>query len=114
MPDVQELVLSDGDEVQAQRQQQQRRMMAGPLTSRMSDGPYQKPPPALTPPESVYRPDSGAGTMRKKWSDASDDLEKGLDGVRGLQAERDWADMEDADDEAALQAAVARVVSGKS
>lgn len=112
MPDVQELVLSDGDEVQAQRLQQQRRMMAGPLTSRISDGPCAGSP--LTPPEAVYR-------TTKKGSDASDydDLEKGgLDGVSGLRGSsggRDWAEALDGDDdEAVLQAAVARVVSGKS
>ncbi|KAK0647835.1 hypothetical protein DIS24_g7355 [Lasiodiplodia hormozganensis] len=116
MPDVQELVLSDGE---GEAGRQQRAIMAGPLSSssRMSDG-----PPPLTPPEAVYRPDSGgAGTMRKKGSYASDDdydlEEKGLGGVRGGLRQaggRDWAEELEGDEEAVLQAAVARVVSGKS
>lgn len=113
MPDVQELVLSDGDEGEAGRQQ--RAIMAGPLSTLT---------PSLTPPEAVYRPGSGgdgAGMMRKKGSYASDDYydleEKGLGGVRvGLRqgSGRDWAEALEGDEEAVLQAAVARVVSGKS
>ncbi|KAF4540610.1 Acid protease [Lasiodiplodia theobromae] len=109
MPDVQELVLSDGDDAG----RQQRAIMAGPLSTLT---------PSLTPPEPVYRPCSGgSGMMRKKGSYASDDYydleEKGLGGLRvGLRqgSGRDWAEALEGDEEAVLQAAVARVVSGKS